>query len=132
MEESFLWSDFRLKNLSIESKNMQIGVWTRKIRSYKVKGLKMCMSSRCHAMAPILGYSVRDPCNWAKLAHNSVPESIMEQLQSMQLRQTYAIAWTGRYEALILPILGSNWRRGDEGYKRSFEIWKEEGPETER
>ena len=93
MAISLIWSDYRLKDLSIESKNVRIGVRTREIWSCKVGGLKMCMSSRGHVMAPLPHYNVRAPCNCAKLAHNSVPESIMEQLQSTQLHQTYAIAW---------------------------------------
>ena len=43
-----IWSDSRLKELSIESKNVRIRVWTRKIWSFKFGGLKVCRAMSRH------------------------------------------------------------------------------------
>ena len=44
-----IWSNSRLKDLSIESKNVRIGVRTKKIWSFKVGGLNGC---RGYAITP--------------------------------------------------------------------------------
>ena len=38
----YIWMDSRLKGLSIESKNTQNGVWTKKLWSFEVGGLTLC------------------------------------------------------------------------------------------
>ena len=38
----YIWMDSRLKELSIESKNTQNGVWTKKLWSFEVGGLTLC------------------------------------------------------------------------------------------
>ena len=93
---------------------MQIGVWTRKIWSCKVGDLKVSLSNRGHAVAPIPRncmpkrqkwqpnhaivwlprYCMRDPRNCTNPVRNCVPESNQEHPQATQLRQIYAIAWT--------------------------------------
>ena len=39
---SYIWMDFRLKGLSIESKNTQNGVRTKTLWSSEVEGLTLC------------------------------------------------------------------------------------------
>ena len=53
-----IWSDSRLKEISIESKNVQIGVRMRKIWLSKVEGLKVCRATQLR-----------------QILHNNIPKS---------------------------------------------------------
>ena len=69
-----IWSDFRLKELSIEFKNVRIGVWTRKIWLYEVGSLEVCRGAMQLSLNP--HNCVPEGCNFEAQSCNSVPENI--------------------------------------------------------